>query len=85
MRKSMQKGMKKLTLLMTTIVLLVTTGCAPFFHGGRHGGHNVPKFAEQQSYLYEGKNEDVHQVINEMISQHKVNQEKETQLVTSLN
>ena len=85
MRESMKKGMKKVTLLITTIVLLVTTGCAPFFHGGRHGGHNGAKFAEQQSYLYESKTEDVHQVINEMISQHKANQEKETQLVTSLN
>ncbi|MEL0659423.1 hypothetical protein V6255_09765 [Psychromonas arctica] len=78
MKKLMQKGMKKATLLMATVVLLATTGCASFFHGG-HG----PRFVEQQSYLYEGK--DVHQVINDMISQHKANQEKETQLVTSLN
>ena len=82
MRELMKKGMKKVTLLMATAVLLVTTGCAPFFHGGPGGG---PRFAEQQSHLYEGKNEDVHQVISEMMSQHKVNQEKETQLVTSIN
>ncbi|WP_025563039.1 hypothetical protein [Psychromonas sp. SP041] len=84
MKKLMQKGMKKATLLMATVVLLATTGCAPFFHDGPGGGGG-PRFAEQQSYLYEGKNEDVHQVINEMISQHKANQEKEIQLVTSLN
>ena len=76
----MKKGMKKITLLTVTVALLATTGCAPFFHGGGGGG---PRFANQQSYLYEGEN--VHQVINEMMSQHKTNQQKETQLVSSLN
>lgn len=53
----------------------------PFFHGG--GGD--PRFANQQSYLYEGKNENVYQVINEMMSQQESNQGKEMQLVSSLN
>lgn len=81
----MRKSMKKATLLMATVVLFATTGCAPFFHGGPGGGGGGHRFAEQQPLLYEDKGEDVHQVINEMMSQHNVNQEKEIQLVTSLN
>ena len=81
----MIKSIKKVTLLMPIVVLFATTGCAPFFHGGPGGGGGGHRFAEQQPLFYENKGEDVHQAINEMMSQHNVNQEKEAQLVTSLN